>query len=35
MTYEEFLRLTKENLKRFFSGLFSGEKSGNQGGVKE
>ena len=35
MTYEEFLRLTKENLKRFFPDSFQERKVGNQGGVKE
>ena len=34
MTYEEFLKLTKKNLT-IFSGIFSGKKSGNHGGVKK
>ena len=41
MTYEEFLKLTeklgadREPLKTIFSGIFSGEKSGNQRGLKK
>jgi len=34
MTYEEFLKLTKK-FKTIFSGIFSGKKSGNHGGVKK
>lgn len=35
MTYEEFLKLTKKNLKRFFPESFQERKSGNHGGVKK
>ena len=37
MTYEEFLKFTvnRKEFKTIFSGIFSGKKSGNHGGVKK
>ena len=35
MTYEEFLTINKKEFKTIFSGIFSGKKSGNHGGVKK
>ena len=35
MTYEEFLTVNRKEFKTIFSGIFSGEKSGNQRGFKK